>query len=800
MHARSLSRLRTVFVIIVTASSLGGWATSLSAAPVQPVVPFGVQMFDLADVRLGPGPFHDAMERDEAYLLRLDPDRLLHTFRLNVGLPSTARPYGGWEGPTVELRGHTTGHYLSACSLMYRSTGKAAFKERVDYIVGELAKCQAESPKAGFHAGYLSAFPESFIDRVEQGKPVWAPWYTLHKIMAGLVDAYQLTGNTQALTVAKNMAAWIKFRVDRLTPAQMQASLQNEQGGMNEVLANLYAITGNPDDLKLSEAFNQKVFFDPLAQGEDKLDGLHANTQIPKVIGAAREFELTGQARFHTIAETFWDRVALHRSYVTGGHSDREHFFPVSDFARHLTPETTETCNTYNMLKLTRHLFEWAPDAQEMDFYERALYNHILASQDPAQGMFVYLLSLEPGHFKTYSTAEHSFWCCVGTGMENHAKYGDTIFAHGADSLYVNLFIAATLDWRERGVRVHQQTTFPEEDTTRLIFDCDKPTELALRIRHPAWATGPLVVTVNGQAEMVESKPESYFELRRTWRTGDRVEVRFPMALHSEILPGTPNEVAVLYGPIVLAGKLGNDGMPDPYTPNQLDQARFPDPRPPMFVTSDPHWIDHIEQLSHAPILFQTRGLAKPHDVILAPLYQVNHERYTVYWHLASPAEWAQNEAAIAATTKQWAADQAAALDQVDPGNLSSEAAHGFLGKDSQTGRVSGLDWREAQNGGSFSYELQTKGNTGPLTLVCAYGSRDTARKFDIYAGDEKIASPKPTGDKPGEIYLERYALPAAVTAGKTSVTVRFQAVTAWDAATANVFGCALVPEAVAAK
>jgi len=779
----------------LSATSLAAMSAASPEASPKTAVPMAAQSFDLADVRLGPGPFRDAMERDRAYLLRLDPDRLLHTFRLNVGLPSSAEPYGGWESPDVELRGHTIGHYLSACALMYRSTGDAEFKRRTDYIVAELAHCQAMSPHAGFHEGFLAAFPESFIDRVETGQPVWAPWYTLHKIMAGLFDAYQLTGNQQALDTLVRMAGWIKFRVDRLTREQMQASLKTEFGGMNEVLANLYAVTRDPDHLRLAEAFDHAVIFDPLAKGEDPLDGLHANTQIPKIIGAAREFELTGNPRYHAIAETFWERVALHRSYVTGGDSDREFFFPVKDFARHVSPETTETCNTYNMLKLTRHLFAWQPDAREMDFYERALYNHILASQDPAQGTFVYLLSLEAGHFKSYSTPEHSFWCCVGTGMENHAKYGDTIFAHSDRTLFVNLFIAAELTWRERGIRLRQDTNFPNEDSTRLIWSCDAPTELALRIRHPAWAKGAVTVTINGQPETVNSAPGSYFELRRTWHDGDRVEVRFPFALHVEKLPGSEDTAAVLFGPIVLAGKLGSADMPSPYVRDQLDEARFPDPQAPVFVTPASEWLGQIEMVSRSPLLFRTRGLARPRDVLLAPLYQVHHERYAVYWKIVPPAVWEKDQAAIAATEKQWTALQAASLDRVASGDVSSEGDHHFQGMNTDFGKISGRGWREAQKkGGFFSYELQTKGVNEPLALVCAYGSRDMARSFEVDVDDQQIAAPTPDGTSPGEIFVARYELPPALTSGKRSVTVKFQTSSKWDAATANVFGCALVP------
>ncbi len=587
------------------------------------------------------------MLRDEHYLLSLESDRLLYDFRVNANLPTLARPYGGWEAPNVELRGHSVGHYLSACSLMYASTGDARFKARADQIVAGFAECQAALGSKATHFGYLSAFPESFIDRVENLKPVWAPWYTLHKIMAGLLDANQLCGNAQALDVLTNMANWVKFRVDRLSEQQMQASLQTEYGGMNEVLANLCGVTGNADFLKTAEAFNQKSLFDPLAAGEDRLNGLHANTQIPKMIGAARQYELTGDKRDEAIASFFWEQVAWHRSYVIGGHSDREHFFPTNAFARHLSAETAETCNTYNMLKLTRHLFSWEPSARTMDFYERGLYNHILASQDPDQGMFVYLMSLKPGHFKTYSTPENSFWCCVGTGMENHAKYGDTIYFHSDSSLFVNLFIPSELSWPEKGLSVRQETKFPENDTTRLSLKAARPVSLALQIRWPEWSE-KLSVRVNDQRQKISGTPGSYVTVSRTWQDRDRVDIQFLLKLHTEPLPGNSNIVAVLFGPVVLAGELGANGLPNPYAKDQTDLVRVSDPAVPSFVGDVAGVLKKIKPTG-TPLVFRTRSLGQPNDVTLAPLYRVNHERYSVYWNLVSSADAKKSSAAISA-------------------------------------------------------------------------------------------------------------------------------------------------------
>ncbi len=629
-----------------------GWLPRLAAdasvlenvRPVTPVVAGAAQPFPLAEVRLLRGPFYDAMVRDQKYLLFLEPDRLLRNFRTNVGLPVTAKPYGGWESPDCEVRGHSLGHYLSALCLMYASTGDPQYKQRADYIVTQLALCQAAAPAAGFHAGYLSAFPESFIDRVEARQRVWAPWYTLHKLLAGLYDASQLCGNPQALTVAEQMADWVAFRVHRLTPSQMQDSLQEEQGGMTEVLANLYAVTGNPNYLQTALAFNHLKVIEPLAAQEDHLDRLHANTHIPKIIGAAREYEMTGDPHLAEVAKFFWDRVALHRSYVIGDHSDREFFFNINHFADHLSAETCETCNEYNMLKLSRQLFGWSPEAVTMDFYERALYNDILASQDPAQGMFVYLMSLKPGHFKNYSTPEDSFWCCVGTGMENHAKYGDTIFFHDDQSLFLNLFIASELHWTEKNLVVRQETKFPESDTTRLTFHCPKPETLALKIRWPAWARPTLSIRVNGKKQKVSGSPGSYVTLDRSWRDGDRVEIKLPMSLHTEPLPGSTNILALLCGPVVLAGDLGTNNLPIQYNSDQTASAKLKDPAVPVLVAEPAELLKRVRPTGE-PLVFRTHHLGEPDDVRLIPFYQASHIRYSVYWSVVSPAEWHKHNA-----------------------------------------------------------------------------------------------------------------------------------------------------------
>ena len=754
-------------VLAVAISALVMCASA--GAPVLKV-PRAVEPFPLSGVRLLDGPFRDAMLRDQRYLLSLNPDRLLHTFRLNVGLPSSAQPLGGWEAPDCQLRGHCLGHYLSAVSLMAAGTGDARFKQRVDYLVGELAKCQANSPAAGFHAGYLSAFPESLIDRVELGQRVWAPWYTLHKIMAGLLDANQQCGNAQALSVLTHMADWVKFRVDRLSPEQMQRSLETEHGGMNEVLANLYAVTGNTNYLQLSAAFNHAKVLNPLAHGEDQLNGIHANTQIPKIIGATREYELTGDSNFLAMAYTFWDSVALHRSYVIGGDSDHEHFFPTNEFAKHLSTDTCETCNTYNMLKLTRELFALAPDAARMDFYERGLYNHILASQDPETGMFVYLMSLKPGHFKTYSTPENSFWCCVGTGMENHAKYADTIYFQDAHSLYVNLFIASELSWPEKGLVLRQETKFPESGLSVLTLKLKQPLRFALKIRHPAWASG-MTLSISGQthSDLSTASPGNYFTVEREWHDGDTVTLRLPMKLHTEFLSGTTNEIALLYGPIVLAGELGTNFMPNPLATTQTEFSRLPVPSAPVLVTTADAVLKHVEPVQGQPLTFRTRGIGRPGDVTLIPFYKLYRQRYSVYWQLISEADWKMQAADIALAEAERMAEEARVVDVVRPGEQQSETDHKMQGEGTQTGDAYGFKWRQAT--GWFSYSVKVLPGQAQQLVVSLRGGKSELANFDVLV-DGNIVTSSSAGKEPDAVF----PLPTDLTQGKQSVTVKFAA------------------------
>jgi uncharacterized protein len=626
-------------LLVLSASGSQIPDTMFRSAKVPAQVPLATVPFSLTQVRLLDGPFKQAMERDLKYMLSLDNDRLLHSFRLTAGLPSNAKPYGGWEKPDGELRGHTMGHYLSACAFMYASTGDARVKARADGLIAELAQCQqALGPR-----GYLSAFPEEFFDRVEATRAVWAPYYTLHKILAGLLDWYECGGNVEALSIAEKIASWVKLRTDKSDPRHMERVLNNtEQGGMCEALANLYSLTGKAEYLKLARRFDEQHYIVPLSQYKDVLKGEHVNSFIPNIIGAAREYEMTGDIGLSNIAQYFWSQVTGARTYATGGTSNDEVWRQDPYvMASELGAPSHETCCTYNMLKLTRHLFNWEAKASLADYFERALFNGILSTQNPADGMMMYYVPMMPGMYKTFMTPEDSFWCCTGSGMENHAKYGDSIYFHGPDALYVNLYIASELRWPEKGLTVRQDTKFPEEQGTRLTITAAKPVDLALNLRIPGWIAAGGWVKVNGKKLEACSGPSSFLTLRRTWKTGDTVELSLPMDLHLERLPDDSRIAAILYGPIVLAGRLGTEGLAGAKTSGAYG-PEGPEGAPvavPKFRVQNGDLNAWIKPVAGKPLTFQTSGAGLPRDVTLIPFYKLFGERYSVYWTILLPGQ-----------------------------------------------------------------------------------------------------------------------------------------------------------------
>jgi DUF1680 family protein len=621
-------------------------------------VPLAARPFPLRQVRLLSGSGYTLQDRNRAYLHSLDSDRLLHTFRLEAGLPSPARQLGGWERPDIELRGHFMGHYLSACGLMYSSTGDELLKRKARTIVDDLGKCQRANG-----GGWLSAFPREFMDRLRERLPVWAPFYTLHKIMAGLLDMYEHCGDERALEVALGMVAWTRKWADGLREDEMALVLQVEYGGMNEFLYNLHAVTGDRAHAELAHRFDDARTFDPLAEGRDELKGQHANTQIAKLLGAARRYELTGEERYRRLVEFFWQQVALHRSYCTGGTSNAQRWRTAPGvLARELSATTQECCCTYNMLKLTRHLFTWNPEARYADFYERAFLNGIVGTMNPADAMTTFYVPLESGYWKLFSLPFDSFWCCTGTGVESFAKLGDSVFFHDDQGLWVNLFVPARLQWPEKGLVVRQETRFPDEDRIHLDFKCEQPVPLSVRVRVPYWATRGIVVKVNGETQDAPARPESYREVARTWKTGDRLEVSLPMSLHAHPMPDDPTLQAFLYGPLVLAGALGNEGLThemmysDPANARRGEGMRGQPLPPPELIapsTRPGDWIRpvgdpsvesrDVEVVAGSPgdwmRVVADGGLAfriteQRRNLSLVPLNRLFGQRFAVYWRV----------------------------------------------------------------------------------------------------------------------------------------------------------------------
>jgi DUF1680 family protein len=609
------------------------WRRLASSAPRVKARPF-----DLHDVRLRPGIQLTGLETNRKFMMGLDPDRLLHMFRVTAGLPSSAEPLGGWEAPDNELRGHFIGHYLSACALMWAQTGDPAVRARGTSMVAELAKCQAQNGN-----GYLRAFPTELFDRLKAGQRVWAPFYTYHKIMAGLLDNWTLATNSQALDMVRGMATWVREYARPVPDEQWQRMLNVEYGGMNDVLYQLATVTEDPQWADLAHRFDHEKIFAPLAIGRDELKGVHANTNIPKVIGAARRYERTGEDRSRAIATFFWDDVTGMRSYATGGTSnDEEWQGEPGQLAKAIGPMSQETCVTYNMLKLTRELFGWSPEARYADFYERAYFNGILPTQHPMDGEKAYYTPLAAGYWKLFGAPNAGFWCCHGSGVENFSKLADSVYFHDDAGVWVNLFVPSEVRWKDKGIRLVQDTRFPESDTTTLTVRATKPTRLALRVRVPYWVAEGGSARLNGRRLDAFAGPGSYLVVDRTWNDGDTLSVRLPMALHAHPMPDDSSVQAVMYGPLVLAGRMGTDGITaenrraEPTKPRTVPEFRNPaPPTAPEIRASSAEVTSWVTPVAGKALEFQTKGQVSA--MTLIPLYRVFDERYVVYWQVSPP-------------------------------------------------------------------------------------------------------------------------------------------------------------------
>jgi uncharacterized protein len=782
---------------------MGAASMVASAGGAQPTV----GLFELKDVRLLEGPFRHAQELNERYLLAHDVDRLLSPYRTEAGLPPRAPKYPNWE--STGLEGHTAGHYLTALAQAIATGGDAEMKRRLDHMIAELAACQQANGD-----GYVGAVPGSkeFWADVAAGRISaegfsignrWVPWYNIHKLYAGLRDAWRLANHPQARDVLIALADWCDRLVSGLTDEQMQIMLRAEHGGMNEVLADVYAITGDEKYLGLAKRFSHRAILDPLLQHEDRLTGLHANTQIPKVIGFARIAALDSSGETGSWAEAarfFWSTVVDRRSVAFGGNSVREHFNPPDNFSSMLeSREGPETCNTYNMLRLTEQLFQSSPEPHYADYYERALFNHILSSQHPRHGGFVYFTPIRPQHYRVYSQPEQCFWCCVGSGMENHGKYGQFIYAHRGDELLVNLFLASELAWKAKGVSLRQETRFPDEPATRLTVATRNPQRFTLAIRHPAWvAAGELAVRVNGQRVPLQSVPRAYGKIEREWHDGDRVEIELPMRTRLERLPDGSDYVAVLHGPLVLAAKtdeadmpglIAGDGRmahvsPGPYRP--LETA-------PMLVGEEEALAASIRPVAGKPLTFTAHAVIRPEqhrDVELVPFARVHDARYVMYWRTVTPEGYTAVVENLARKEQVRLELEARTLDAVAPGEQQPEVEHRFAGEDSRTGSDHGRHWRDA--GRWFGYDLRSEPGV-PVDLIVTYAAWERGRKFDLEVNGHVIASVELEGRDQDRFVDAVYSIPHGIGRAAEGSILRVRFVAKDGARTASVYGVRLV-------
>lgn len=719
-----------------------------------------VEPFSLSQVRLLDGPFRHAETVCEDYLLKVEPDRLLSSFRVHSGLKAKGKIYGGWEDSG--LAGHSLGHYLSACAQAYATNKDKRFKEKIDYIISELAECQKSRPD-----GYISAIPDGDAKWAEVRKGniksggfdlngMWSPWYTHHKVLAGLLDSYHLAGNKNALQVAKKFADWAIDLTKDLNHEQWQKMLRCEYGGINESLAELYSLTKETKYLELSRKFYDDAILDPLKKGTDSLTGKHSNTQIPKLIGLARLYEIEGKPDDQAASRFFWDRVVHHYTYSIGGNSNHEYLGLPDKLSAQLSSNTCETCNTYNMLKLTRHLYMWDPQASYFDFYERAHLNHILASQDPKSAGVTYFMPLGTGEFRNYSSPWNDWTCCHGSGMENHTKHAESIYFHeGTKKLYVNLFIPNELNWN--GLPVKLETKFPYDNSVKLTLNGGRNFELALR--HPDWAKDSYDVLVNGQKVATSNTPSAYTNIKRSWKKGDVVEFKLPMKLHTEAMPDNPERISILYGPVVLAATMGSE--------------RGPKPRTPVLVTHDEDPSKWLEPIPGKPLEFRTSSVGRPEQLEFAPFFAVNHERYAVYLDRYTQPQWDKAEEEFRAEEARVRDLESRTIDSVRVGEMQPERDHKLQSEKNDVREANGRSFRTAMADGWFSLTLKADPTVTNQLVVTYWGNDRLRPSFDILVNGLKIASEKLEGRPANAFYDVIYDIPVAALEGKTSLEVK---------------------------
>lgn len=743
------------------------------------------ERFSLDQVKLLDGPFRHAQDLNLEVLLKYDVDRLFAGFRKEAGLEPKGKIYPNWEG----LDGHVGGHYLSAMAMYAASTGNQECRRRMEYILDELEECQAANGN-----GYIGAVPngKAIWQQIANGNPRaisqgWVPWYNVHKTFAGLRDAWIYCKSERARDMFIKYCDWCCELLKNYTPQQMEQMIDTEYGGMNEVLADAYTITGDKKYFDLACAFSHRRILTPLSQGIDNLDNMHANTQVPKVVGFSRIAMLGGEKMYGDAAKFFWQTVVNNRSLSFGGNSRREHF-PAQSAAFEMIEEREgpESCNTYNMLKLTMDLFDITHEAKYSDYYERALYNHILSTQHPDHGGYVYFTPARPRHYRVYSAPNEGMWCCVGSGMENHAKYGEFIYSHSKDDeVFVNLFIASILDWKDNDVQITQNCKYPENPETTLVVNCIQPKEFTLSIRHPAWAKDGYKIMVNGQVVASDSKPGSYASIKRKWSNNDKIEVKMPMTFSVESAPYVDNHVSVLYGPVLLAAKTGNENL----TGLVADDSRWghiahgrlmPLDSAPMLVANKndiPHKIKPASD--NKPLHFNAGDIILPatfKNLTLEPFYQVHDARYIMYWNLTSPEAYNKIVEEMKAQEEMLLKLDQSTLDRVIPGEQQPEADHFMKQSGSEAGNYQNKSYRHALHPGWFSYQLKVDPEKSLKLFVTYWGNEQNQRTFDILIDDQKLATENTSRKWSKEEFVNvTYSIPASMVKDKKVVTVTFK-------------------------
>jgi DUF1680 family protein len=761
--------------------------------------------FSLSEITLLNSPFKHARDLNIKTLLQYNVDRLLSPYRKEAGLQPKDSSYTNWEG----LDGHIAGHYLSAMAIN-AAADNAECKKRMLYIIAELKTCQEANTKnhPAWGVGYVGGVPNSAVvwtsvknNDFKAFHAAWVPWYNVHKMFAGLRDAWNYTGNEDAKNIFLKFCDWAINITSSLSDEQMQAMLDTEQGGMNEVLADAYAITGDEKYLIAAKKFSHKMLLDPMSAGIDNLDNKHANTQIPKAIGFERIGELSGDEKFKDAGSFFWQTITANRTLAFGGNSRRE-FFPTAaastDYVNDV--EGPESCNSYNMLKLTEDLFRENPSAKYADYYERTIYNHILSTQNPETGGYVYFTPVRPRSYRVYSAPNEAMWCCVGTGMENHGKYNEFIYTHQHDSLFVNLFIASELNWREKGIQLTQQTNFPFEEQTKLIIT-KAASSFKLMMRYPCWvAEGALKILVNGKAVSYTAHPSSYIAINRDWKKGDVIEIDLPMHNTIEHLPNVPTYIAIMHGPILLGAKTGTEDMKgliaDDSRWGQIPGGKkLPVDKAPIFVEDNLSAItNNLIPVKNEPLNFTLHDakMINPINVTLQPFYQIHNTRYMMYWMALSNTEYQSYLDSLSAVEKEKLLLEKRTIDFVAPGEQQPEADHQIQNNKSQSSVANDALYREASDGGYFSYNLSTNNENNLSLMVRYWGAEWGNRKFDIYIDDEKIATVDNTNKwNQSKFFDVEYAIPDAVLKNNNYVRIKFQA--SKDASSSPVYYVRLV-------